>query len=83
MNRILSLDHPMKTINLKRTNISLFPDCKRVLLLPFHFMSGQRADEICAQIIQPKRECLRLDSFLPSCPVWPCTWRAQIGRAKP
>jgi len=37
----------MKTINLKRTKITLYPDCKRVLLRPFHFMSGQRASEIC------------------------------------
>lgn len=41
----------MRTINLKRSNISLFPDCKRVLLRPFHFMSGQRASEICAHIM--------------------------------
>ncbi len=41
----------MKTINLKRTNINLYPDCKRVLLRPFHFMSGQRASEICAHIM--------------------------------
>ena len=41
----------METINLKRSNISLFPDSKRVLLRPFHFMSGQRASEICAHIM--------------------------------
>ena len=41
----------MKTINPKRTNINLYPDCKRVLLRPFHFMSGQRASEICAHIM--------------------------------
>jgi predicted GH43/DUF377 family glycosyl hydrolase len=51
MNQLLSLDHPMETINLKRSNISLFPDSKRVLLRPFHFMSGQRASDICAHIM--------------------------------
>jgi predicted GH43/DUF377 family glycosyl hydrolase len=41
----------MKTVNLKRTNLFLHPDCKRVLLRPFHFMSGQRASEICAHVM--------------------------------
>jgi predicted GH43/DUF377 family glycosyl hydrolase len=41
----------MKTLHLKRSNIALLPDCKRVLLRPFHFMSGQRASEICAHIL--------------------------------
>jgi len=41
----------MKTINLKRTNISLYPDSTRVLLRPFHFMSGQRTSEICAHVL--------------------------------
>jgi predicted GH43/DUF377 family glycosyl hydrolase len=41
----------MKTINLHRTEITLSPDCKRVLLRPFHFMSGQRAGEICAHVM--------------------------------
>ncbi len=41
----------MKTININRTNITLYPDRKRVLLRPFHFMSGQRASEICARVV--------------------------------
>jgi predicted GH43/DUF377 family glycosyl hydrolase len=41
----------MKTINLTRQNISLYPDSKRVLLRPFHIMTGQRASEICAHLI--------------------------------
>jgi predicted GH43/DUF377 family glycosyl hydrolase len=41
----------MKTLHLKRSNVALLPDCKRVLLRPFHFMSGQRASEICAHIL--------------------------------
>jgi predicted GH43/DUF377 family glycosyl hydrolase len=41
----------MKTINLKRTNLFLYPDCKRVLLRPFHIMTGQRTSEICAHVM--------------------------------
>lgn len=41
----------MPTINLQRTELTLYPDHKRVLLRPFHFMSGQRASEICAHIM--------------------------------
>jgi predicted GH43/DUF377 family glycosyl hydrolase len=41
----------MKTIKIKRTQIELYPDSKRVLLRPFHVMSGQRASEICAHIL--------------------------------
>jgi predicted GH43/DUF377 family glycosyl hydrolase len=41
----------MKTINLERTKITLYPDSKRVLLRPFHIMSGQRASEICAHVM--------------------------------
>ena len=41
----------MKTINIHRTKITLHPDCKRVLLRPFHFMTGQRASEICAHVM--------------------------------
>jgi len=41
----------MKPINLKRTKITLYPDRKRVLVRPFHFMSGQRASEICARVV--------------------------------
>ena len=52
----------MKTINLKRSNISLYPDCKRVLLRPFHFMSGQRASEICAHIMALSED--EVDSLL-------------------
>jgi predicted GH43/DUF377 family glycosyl hydrolase len=41
----------MKTINVKRTNVTLHPDSTRVLARPFHFMSGQRASEICARVM--------------------------------
>ena len=41
----------MKSINLNRQNITLYPDCKRVLLRPFHIMTGQRASEICAHVM--------------------------------
>src|ERR1022692_2814710 len=41
----------MKIINVHRTKITLYPDCKRVLLRPFHFMSGRRASEICAHVM--------------------------------
>ncbi len=41
----------MKTINLRRQNITLYPDSKRVLLRPFHIMTGKRASEICAQVM--------------------------------
>ncbi len=41
----------MKNIKIKRTQIELYPDSKRVLLRPFHVMSGQRASEICAHIL--------------------------------
>ncbi len=46
----------MKTINLHRTKVNLYPDCKRVLLRPFHFMTGQRASEICAHIMALSEE---------------------------
>ena len=41
----------MKTINIHRTKITLYPDCKRVLLRPFHIMTGQRTSEICAHVM--------------------------------
>ena len=41
----------MKTLNVNRTKVTLFPDSKRVLMRPFHFMSGRRASEICARIM--------------------------------
>ena len=41
----------MKPLNVQRTNVTLYPDSKRVLLRPFHLMSGQRAGEICARIM--------------------------------
>ena len=40
----------MKSINLIRQNITLYPDSKHVLLRPFHIMTGQRASEICAHV---------------------------------
>ncbi len=41
----------MKTINVHRTKVTLYPDSTRVLIRPFHFMSGQRASEICARVM--------------------------------
>ncbi|HUZ46379.1 MAG TPA: glycoside hydrolase family 130 protein [Terriglobia bacterium] len=41
----------MKPINVQRTKITLYPDRKRVLARPFHFMSGERASEICARVM--------------------------------
>ena len=41
----------MNPINVNRTKITLYPDCKRVLVRPFHLMSGRRASEICARIM--------------------------------
>ena len=52
----------MKTINLLRTKITLYPDCKRVLLRPFHLMSGQRASEICAHVMALSED--QVDSLL-------------------
>jgi predicted GH43/DUF377 family glycosyl hydrolase len=41
----------MKTINLKRTNLSLQPDRTRVLARPFRPMSDQRSVKICARVM--------------------------------
>jgi len=41
----------MKTINLKRTNVTLHPDRTRVLARPFRPMSDQRAVKICARVM--------------------------------
>ncbi len=41
----------MKSINLHRQTLTLHPDSKRVLLRPFHIMTGQRASEICAHVL--------------------------------
>jgi predicted GH43/DUF377 family glycosyl hydrolase len=46
----------VKNININRTNITLYPDSKRVLLRPFHFMSGQRTSEICAHVMALSEE---------------------------
>ena len=46
----------MKPINVHRTKITFYPDSKRVLLRPFHFMSGQRASEICARVMALSEE---------------------------
>jgi len=51
MSQLLSLDQSMKTINLKRTNISLQPDRTRVLARPFRLMSDQRSVKICARVM--------------------------------
>jgi len=41
----------VKPINVHRMKTTLVPDCTRVLLRPFHFMTGQRASEICAHVM--------------------------------
>ena len=41
----------MKTINVKRTTVKLFPDRTRVLARPFRPMSDQRAVKICARVM--------------------------------
>ena len=41
----------MKPLNVQRTKVTLYPDSRRVLMRPFHLMSGQRASEICARIM--------------------------------
>jgi predicted GH43/DUF377 family glycosyl hydrolase len=41
----------MKTIHLKRTNVTLHPDCTRVLARPFRPMSDQRSVKICARVM--------------------------------
>jgi predicted GH43/DUF377 family glycosyl hydrolase len=41
----------MKTINVKRTNVTLHPDRTRVLARPFRPMSDQRAVKICARVM--------------------------------
>src|SRR5208283_920652 len=51
MSPSLSLNHPMKTINLKRTSISLQPDRTRVLARAFRLMSGNRSVKICARVM--------------------------------
>jgi predicted GH43/DUF377 family glycosyl hydrolase len=51
MNQLLSLNQPMKTINLKRTNVTLQPDRTRVLARPFRLMSDQRSVKICARVM--------------------------------
>ncbi|MGA8182463.1 MAG: glycoside hydrolase family 130 protein [Terriglobia bacterium] len=43
-------------MNVHRTKITLYPDSKRVLVRPFHFMSGQRASEICARVMALSEE---------------------------
>jgi predicted GH43/DUF377 family glycosyl hydrolase len=51
MNPLLDLNHPMKTINLERTSISLQPDRTRVLARPFRLMSDNRSVKICARVM--------------------------------
>jgi predicted GH43/DUF377 family glycosyl hydrolase len=51
MSQVLSSNHPMKTVQVNRTGITLYPDRTRVLLRPFHFMSDQRAMIICTQVM--------------------------------
>src|SRR5271157_4506698 len=41
----------MKTINVKRTNVTLLPDRTRVLARPFRLMSDQRSVKICARVM--------------------------------
>ena len=40
----------MKSVNVERTNLTLYPDRTCVLLRPFHAMSDQRAITICAEV---------------------------------
>jgi predicted GH43/DUF377 family glycosyl hydrolase len=40
----------MNPVTVERTNVTLYPDCTRVLLRPFHAMSDQRAITICAEV---------------------------------
>ena len=51
MSQVLSFNHPMKTVQINRTGITLYPDRTRVLLRPFHYMSDQRAMTICTQVM--------------------------------
>ena len=46
----------MKPLNVQRTKVTLYPDSRRVLMRPFHLMSGQRASEICARIMALSEE---------------------------
>src|ERR1039458_4257350 len=48
---VISLDRPMKTINLKRTSICLQPDRTRVLARPFPGMRDNRSVKICARVM--------------------------------
>ena len=41
----------MKPVTVERTNVTLYPDRRRVLLRPFHAMSDQRAITICAEVV--------------------------------
>ena len=41
----------MKTINVKRTTVTLLPDRRRVLARPFRPMSDQRSVKICARVM--------------------------------
>ncbi|HXU77891.1 MAG TPA: glycosidase [Methylomirabilota bacterium] len=41
----------MKTINVKRTGVTLNPDRSRVLVRPFRLTTEQRASNICARVI--------------------------------
>jgi predicted GH43/DUF377 family glycosyl hydrolase len=51
MSQLCNPDHPMKTIHVKRTNVTLLPDRTRVLARPFRPMSEQRAVKICARVM--------------------------------
>jgi len=51
MSQDLSFNHPMKTVQVKRAGITLYPDRRRVLLRPFHYMSDRRAISICTQVM--------------------------------
>jgi predicted GH43/DUF377 family glycosyl hydrolase len=51
MPQVLSFNHSMKTIQVRRAGAMLYPDRTRVLLRPFHYMSDRRAMIICAQVM--------------------------------
>jgi predicted GH43/DUF377 family glycosyl hydrolase len=51
----------MKSINVKRSKITLLPDRRRVLIRPFKVASQERAVKICARVlVLPEAEAARL-----------------------
>src|SRR5208337_163428 len=51
----------MKSINVKRSKITLLPDRRRVLIRPFKVASQERAVKICARVlVLPEAEAAKL-----------------------